>query len=111
MAVKEILIKDKTEQEYHHSFDSLTHPEANTTINQLIVYLVGLYFGDPEKLRSQLDTYKLQNTEVEDSMSNTDIFNATLEIEELKPYSEDGDDVVNLDINDADGTTRREGEP
>lgn len=68
-----------------------------------------MYFGDPEKIKSQLDNYKLQNQEVEDSVSNTDIFNAELLIEELKAYSSDGEDVVDQDINE-DGTYKS-GEP
>lgn len=118
VAIKEILIKEQSEEDYIKSFNSLLHPDSKTTINQLIVYLVGLYFGDPEKTKIQLENYKLQNQEVEDSVSNTDQFNATLLIEELKPYSEDGDDVVDQDINtnmnmntNEDETTVREGVP
>lgn len=51
----------------------------------------------------------MQNQEVEDSVSNTDIFNAELLIEELKAYSSDGEDVVDQDINE-DGTYKS-GEP
>jgi len=110
VSIKEILIKEQSEDEYNISFKSLLNPESKTTINQLIVYLVGLYFGDPEKTKTQLLNYKLQNQEVESSISNTDQFNATLLIEELKPYSEDGDVVLDHDINN-DVSTVREGEP
>lgn len=123
--IKDILKKDKSDEEYKNIFKKSINSDLNSKFYQQIIYMIGIYFDNPDSLLDQLNRFKQENREVEDSISNTDLFQAKIEIEELKPYSDDGQDGDDVDyqqqqtnqgdqennIDSDDTPKKKEGEP